>query len=145
MDLKEARSLFRHYRGWLFMMGREEPSKYHEFASLQIPKDTFESWRQELIAEYFEKAEEDLSKAWIPFSDIVRILQSILTLKEENGEKILDLLIKILEEENCDRGLIMNIVYGNSYSRKDSLLCWIENNTSLSEKLDRILNFYMKL
>ena len=39
----------------------------------------------------------------------------------------------------------MNIVYGNSYSRKDSLLCWIENNTSLSEKLDRILNFYMKL
>ena len=131
MDLKEARSLFRHYRGWLFMMGREEPSKYHEFASLQIPKDTFESWRQELIAEYF--------------SDIVRILQSTLTLKEENGEKILDLLIKILEEENCDRGLIMNIVYGNSYSRKDSLLCWIENNTSLSEKLDRILNFYMKL
>ena len=127
------------------MMGREEPSKYHEFASLQIPKDTFESCRQELIAEYFEKAEEDLSKAWIPFSDIVRILQSTLTLKEENGEKILDLLIKILEEENCDRGLIMNIVYGNSYSRKDSLLCWIENNTSLSEKLDRILNFYMKL
>ena len=127
------------------MMGREEPSKYHEFASLQIPKDTFESWRQELIAEYFEKAEEDLSKAWIPFSDIVRILQSTLTLKEENGEKILDLLIKILEEENCDKGLIMNIVYGNSCSRKDSLLCWIENNTSLSEKLDRILNFYMKL
>ena len=72
-------------------------------------------------------------------------MQSTLTLKEENGEKILDLLIKILEEENCDRGLIMNIVYGNSCSRKDSLLCWIENNTSLSEKLDRILNFYMKL
>ena len=105
-------------------------------------------WKDRNYKKYlkeFEKAEEDLSKAWIPFSDIVRILQSTLTLKEENGEKILDLLIKILEEENCDRGLIMNIVYGNSCSRKDSLLCWIENNTSLSEKLDRILNFYMKL
>ena len=96
MDLEEARSLFSRYKGRLFMMGREDPFGYHEFVSLQIPKDTLEAWRQELIKEYFEKAQADPSKAWLPFADIVRVLPSTLTLKEENGDKILDLLETIL-------------------------------------------------
>ena len=140
MDLEEARSLFGRYKGRLFMMGREDPFGYHEFVSLQIPKDTLETWRQELIKESFEKAQADPSKAWLPFADIVRVLPSTLTLKEENGDKILDLLETILNDEESDKGLIMTLVYGNTHSRDDSLLCWIEKNTSLKEKLAFILN-----
>ncbi|MCR4633964.1 MAG: hypothetical protein K5648_07565 [Erysipelotrichaceae bacterium] len=140
MDLEEARSLFRRYKGRLYQMAREVPDAYHAFAALSIAKDTLEQWRQELIEEYFDQAKADPAKAWLPFSDIVRILQSTLTLKEENGERVLDLLETILSEEDSDKGLIMSLVYGNTVSRNDSLLCWIEKNTSLKEKLGRILN-----
>ena len=142
MDLEEARSLFRRYKGRLYRMAKEVPDEYRAFAALTIAKDTLEKWRQELIEEYFDQAKADPAKAWLPFSDIVRILPSTLTLKEENGDKILDLLETILNDEGSDKGLIMTLIYGNTVSRNDSLLCWIGKNTSLSPKLNEILSAY---
>ena len=63
MDLQDAHALFKRYRGWLYMMAREENEKYHDFLALNIPKTTLESWRQELLEEYFGKAKNDPQRA----------------------------------------------------------------------------------
>ena len=140
MDLKDAHALFKRYRGWLYMMAREENEKYHDFLALNIPKTTLESWRQELLGEYYDKAQKDSQRAIFELYDIARILKATTSLKEENGKRTLSLLEKLLQDPDSDKALLMRIIYGDNDSYSDSLLCWIEKNTNLEDKLKEILN-----
>ena len=145
MDLKEAETLFKRYKGSLYQLAKEDIVSYRELSAMELDKAVYENWRQKLLEEYFRKTKADPSYSCLAFANIVRILKYTISFKEENGKKAVDLLEEIFEQEENDPALLMSLVYGDPDDRNDSFLCWIEKNTTLSERLTKILNFYMKL
>lgn len=74
MTIGQAKDCFMQYDGHGFHMGREEPDKYAEFKALDIPAETQERWRQELLDEYIEKMRTPHKDIWCTHSRFLAVL-----------------------------------------------------------------------
>ncbi len=143
MTLQEAEAFFKSYNGQKFHMLRENPAKYDEFQNMNLLDSVQEQWRQELLEEQFQTLFVDLSAVWIRHGQIIELIRSTKTKKEENCRKLLNRMLLMPELDKKQKILIIENMAGRAKTQEDGGCCLIGGCSDLTLEMRSIMNQFL--
>ena len=140
--IAEMKSLWFRYGGSSFVIWHDDPEGYQRFKDANIPDETVEEWRQEMIAsEFTALTEGDPARRWIVTHHLLELIGCTRTRTEELYGRLLDLLCDMADGlDKRQRILILEAFTDTNATRNNGAILYIhEKAAGLTPKMSDVL------
>lgn len=136
LNMAQAKKFFCDYNGFKFHMSREEPGMIMEYDKLNVPRETEEKWRQEILdkleSKFYTRYNAQENTCWGCFWDFLKVLENTDTECKINGKRLLKMLDVAKQLDPMQKILIMELI--------PNVISWICLKTDLKEHLAPLIN-----
>ena len=122
MTMEEAEAFFKSYLGNGYLMWHEDIPGEAAFRALNLPEETLQAWRQDILEEEVAKATAEGGKVWTHLSAAIDVLRDMRQSTPENHRMVIAALRGALAADAAQRTILLESVVGRTASGNDGLL-----------------------
>ena len=139
MTMEEAEAFFKQYRGNGYLMWHEDIPGEAAFRALDIPEETLQAWRQDILNEAVARAKTEASggRAWLGLSGAIAILRDMRCAIQENYRMVIEAVDSAAAQGPAQRTIVLESIVGRTSSGDDGLLALTRSR--MPELLDDVL------